>query len=130
VANSAKSLYRRLSRFECFIGLVAIYTYYSSFATCAKDSDDEKENNEEGRSRHKGCFAAKRGVPKLENLAKARQARTVTKDQAEENDDQMGPPRKMATRSKQVCSRRAENYDKIHWCKSECFAISPVSLWY
>ena len=130
LANSAKSLYRRLSRFVCFTGLVAFYTYYSSFATCAKDSDNEKENNEERRSRHKGCFAAKRRVSKLENLAKARQARTATKDQPEENDDDMRPLRKIATRSRQVCSRRAENYDKIHCCKSKCFAFSPLSLWY
>ena len=103
VANSAKSLYRRLSRFMCLTRLVAFYTYYSFLATCAKDSDDENENNEERRNRHKGCFAAKRHVSQLENLAKARQARTVTKDKPEENDDDMGPPRKRATRSKRVC---------------------------
>ena len=107
VANSSKSLYQCLSRFVCFTRLVAFYTYYSSFATCAKDSNDEKENNEERRSRHKGCFAAKRRVSKLENLAKARQVRTVTKDQPDENDNDMGPARKIATRSKQVCSRMA-----------------------
>lgn len=104
VANSAKSLYCRLSRLVYFTGLVAFYTYYSSFTACAEDSDDEKENNEECRRRHKGCFTAKRRVSQLENLAKARQARTVKNDQPEQNDDDMGPPRKIATRSKQVCS--------------------------
>ena len=104
VSNSGKSFYRCLSRFVYFTGLVAFYTYYSSFAACAEDSDDGKENNEERRSRHKGCFAAKRRVSQLESLAKARQARTVKNDQPEENDDDMGPPRKIATRSKQVCS--------------------------
>jgi len=59
VASSSKSLYRRLSRFVCFTGLVAFYTYHSSFATCAKDSDDEKENTEERRSRHKDAFLPK-----------------------------------------------------------------------
>lgn len=129
VANSAKSLYRSLSRFVCCTGLVAFYTYYSSFAACAENSDDEKENNEECRRRHKGCFAAKRRVSQLESLAKARSARTVKNDQPEENDDDMGPPRKIATRSKQVCSWRAEHlYGKIHCCKLACFAISPLSL--
>ena len=74
VANSGKSFYRSLSRFVYFTGLVAFYTYYSSFAACAEDSDDEKENNEERRRRHKGCFAAKRPVSQLESLAKVRQA--------------------------------------------------------
>ena len=104
VANSTKSLYRSLSRFVCFTGLLALYTYYSSFAACAGDSDDEKENNEELRRRHKGCFAAKTRVSQLESLAKARQARTVKNDQPEENDDDLGAPRKIGTRPKQVCS--------------------------
>ena len=104
VANYAKCLYRSLSRFVCFTGLLAFYTYYSSFAACAGDSEDEKENNEELRRRHKGCFATKRRVSQLESLAKARQARAVKNDQPEENDDDMGPPRKIGTRSKQVCS--------------------------
>ena len=47
------------------------------------------------------CFAAKRRVSQLENLAKAR---TVKSDQPEENEDDMGPLQKIATRSKQVCS--------------------------
>ena len=104
VPNSGKSFYRCLSRFVYFTGLLALYTYYSSFASCAEDSNDEKENNEERQSRHKGCFAAKRRVLQLESLANARQARTVKNDQPEENDGDMGPPRKIATRFKQVYS--------------------------
>ena len=130
VANSAKPLYRSLSRFVYFTRPVAFYTCYSSFAACTEDSDDEKENNEGRRRRHKGCFAAKRRVSQIENLTKARQVRTVKNDQPEETNDDMGPLRKIATRSKQVYSRRAENYGKIHCCKLACFAISPLSFWF
>ena len=90
----------------------------------------EKENNEGRRRRHKGCFAAKRRVSQIENLTKARQVRTVKNDQPEETNDDMGPLRKIATRSKQVCSQRAENYGKIHCCKLACFAIRPLSFWF
>ena len=90
----------------------------------------EKENNEERRRRHKARFAAKRRVSQLQNLAKARQVRTVKNDQPKETNDDMGPPRKIATRSKQVCSQRAENYGKIHCCKLACFAIRPLSFWF
>ena len=99
VANSAKPLYRSLSRFAYFTGLLGFYTYYSFFTAYAEDSDDERENNEEPRHRHKDCFAVKRGVSKLENLAKTKQAKkwpTIRKLPTMTCDP--------ATRSRQVCS--------------------------
>ena len=113
VANSAKSFYRSLSRFVYFTGLVVFLTYYSSFTACAEDSDDERENNEEFRRHHKGYFAAKRRVSQLENLAKARQARTKKWPTRRKRRWHGTSVENIATRSQQVCSWRAEDYAKI-----------------
>ena len=87
VANSAKPLYRSLSRFAYFTGLLGFYTYYSFFTAYAEDSDDERENNEEPRHRHKDCFAVKRGVSKLEKSRKNKTSEKMANHKKTADDD-------------------------------------------
>ena len=82
-------------------------TFYSLYFVCstntayAGDRDEEKPNCESRR--HKGCFASKRRIQSVTNLARAQKCRTEVKNHPEEEID-FEPPRKIETRSQVRCS--------------------------
>ena len=114
--------YSSLPRFFFLAGLFSLYAFYSSGIAYAQDSDEEKENIEESqRNNNKPCFVSKSRVSKIKNLARAREARAAYKENQAEDEDEFEPPRKIETRSKQVCRALHHN---IYCCKFACFVIT------
>ena len=58
----------------------------------AEDRDDEKPNYASWR--HKGCFASKRRIQSVTNLARAQQCQTEVKENHPEEEIDVEPPRK------------------------------------
>ena len=89
-------------------GLFFFATFYSLYFVCstntayAGDRDDEKPNCESRR--HKGCFASKRRIQSVTNLARAQKCRTEVKENHPEEEIDFEPPRKIETRSQVRCS--------------------------
>ena len=92
-------------------GLFFFATFYNLYFVCstntayAADRDDEKPNCVSRR--HKGCFASKRRIQSVKNLARAKQCRTEVNENHPEEEIDLEPPRKIETRS-QVRSSSAD----------------------
>lgn len=118
--------YSSLPRFFFLAGLVSFYVFYSSAIAYAEDSDEEKEKeNIEETRRNKRCFVSKRRLSKLKNLARAKEARAAYKQNQAEDEDDFEPPRKIETRSKQVCITLHRN---IYCFKFAYFVIRSLVI--
>ena len=76
-----------------------VYLMYSTATTYA---GDRNENKEDDSRRHKGCFASKRKIQSIRNLATAKKERTQVKENLPEEEKDCEPPRKIKKRSQQV----------------------------
>ncbi|KAK2555649.1 hypothetical protein P5673_022672, partial [Acropora cervicornis] len=87
-------------------GLFFFTTFYNLYFLCstntvyAADRDDEKPNCVSRRD--KGCFASKRRVQSVKNLARAQQCRTEVNENHPEEEIDLEPPRKIETKSQQT----------------------------
>ena len=72
------------------------------YSTATAYAGDRNENKEDDSRRHKGCFASKRKIQSIRNLATAKKERTQVKENLPEEEKDCEPPRKIKKRSQQV----------------------------
>ena len=75
---------------------------YLMYSTATAYAGDRNENKEDDSRRHKGCFASKRKIQSIRNLATAKKERTQVKENLPEEEKDCEPPRKIKKRSQQV----------------------------
>ena len=123
--NGEPTYYYKLSR------LIVLATFYGLYFVCstgtvyAGERDGDKQDYES--LRHKGCFASKRRIQSVKNLATANKGRTQGKENQPEKEKECEPPRKIKTRSQEVwslcCTAKivanvANQLDRISRCPS------------
>ena len=72
------------------------------YSTATAYAGDRNENKEDDSRRHKSCFALKRKIQSIRNLATAKKERTQVKENLPEKEKDCELPRKIKTRSQQV----------------------------
>ena len=106
--NGEPTYYHKLSRLMVLATLYGLYFVCSTATAYGGERDEDKQDYEPRR--HKGCFASKRRIQSLKNPATAKTGRTQVKENQSEEDCE--PPRKIKTRSQQVC----------------CMCVTPLKL--
>lgn len=85
----------------CLAGFLCGYSLHTATMAYAGESDEENENCVRvNSSRHKGRFPSKRHLSVMKNLAKT--SKSSMRKQHEPEEEELEPPRKIVTRSKQV----------------------------
>ena len=75
---------------------------YLMYSTATAYAGDRNENKEDDSRRHKGCFASKRKIQSIRNLATAKKERTQVKENLPEEEKDCESPRKIKASSHQV----------------------------
>ena len=75
---------------------------YLMYSTATVYAGDRNENKEDDSRRHKGCFASKRKIQSIRNLATAKKERPQVKENLPEEEKDCESPRKIKARSHQV----------------------------
>ena len=111
----------------CHLSLASFFCGYALHSpTMVHAGGSDEENNKSvyvNSVRYKGCFASKRRLSVMKNLGKASLKRSMEKQQ-ETEEEEIVPPRKIVTRSKQVSSFLSAK----HCYKTKGFAKLAVSL--
>ena len=98
-----------LLRYFSLAGFFCGYALHSPTMAHAGGSDEEKDKSGCANSvRYKGCFASKRRLSVMKILGKASLKRSMEKEQ-ETEEEEIGPPTKIVTRSEQVSLFLARN---------------------
>ena len=100
--NGEQTYCQKISRFIVLATFCGLYFVWSTTTAYAGGKRDEEKEDDEFR-RHKGCFASKRRIQSVKNLTTANKCRTEVKENLPEEEKDCGPPRKIKTRSQQVC---------------------------
>ena len=108
--NGELTNFSKLSRLIVLATFCVFYFVCSTTTAYAGEGDEDKQDYE--FRRHKGCFASKRLIQCVKNLATAKKCRIQTKENQPEEGNDCEPPRKIQTRSQQVC----------------CVCVTPLKL--
>ena len=108
--NGELTNFSKLSRLIVLATFCGLYFVCSTTTTYAGEGDEDKQDYESRR--HKGCFASKRRIQCVKNLATAKKCRIQAKENQPEEGKDCEPPRKIKTRSQQVC----------------CVCVTPLKL--
>ena len=100
--NGEQTYCQKISHFIVLATFCGLYFVWSTTTVYAGGKRDEEKEDDEFR-RHKGCFASKRRIQSVKNLTTANKCRTEVKENLPEEEKDCGPPRKIKTRSQQVC---------------------------
>ena len=99
--NGEPTYYHKLSRLIVLATFCGLY-FVCSMATAYTGERDEDKQDYESR-RHKSCFASKRRIQYVKNLATSKKGKTQVKENQPEEEEDCEPPRKIKTSSQQVC---------------------------
>ena len=100
--NGEPTYYHKLSRLIIFATFCGLYLVCSTGTAYAGERDEDKQHDK-SRRRHKGCFASKRRIQSVKNLVTAEKGRSQVNENQPEEEKDYEPPRKVKTRSQQVC---------------------------
>ena len=98
---AARGLFRSTKLLSYFVRSLPI-SVYLMYSTATVYAGDRNENKEDDSRRRKGCFASKRKIQSIRNLATAKKERTQVKENLPEEEKDCEPPRKIKKRSQQV----------------------------
>ena len=98
---AARGLFRSTKLLSYFVRSLPI-SVYLMYSTATVYAGDRNENKEDDSRRHKGCFASKRKIQSIRNLATAKKERTQVKENLPEEEKDCEPATKIKTRSQQV----------------------------
>ena len=76
-----------------------VFDVFNSHCACRRQKQKKKKGDSR---RHKGCFASKRKIQSIRNLATAKKERTQVKENLPEEEKDCEPATKIKTRSQQV----------------------------
>ena len=93
--------FSKLSRLIVLATFCGLYFVCSTTTTYAGEGDEDKQDYESRR--HKGCFASRRRIQCVKNLATAKKYRIQAKENQPEEGKDCEPPRKIKSRSQKVC---------------------------
>ena len=96
---AAQGFFSVYETFVLFCNKFAHQRVFNSHCACRR----QKQKNKKGDSRrHKGCFASKRKIQSIRNLATAKKERPQVKENLPEEEKDCESPRKIKARSHQV----------------------------
>ena len=99
--DKEQTLHSRPTSLPCLAGFLCGYSLHTATMAYASESDEENENCVRVNcGRHKGRFPSKRHLSVMKNLAKT--SKSSIRKQHEPEEEELEPPRKIVTRSKQV----------------------------